>query len=136
MKRRRLLVGAGVGVGMALSGCIGQARDESGPRHPPGTPDGGRARGDDSRALVIREADVAEGDDGSLTLTVFVENTSGIRQSDTLVGIATVDDTEHRASQDVSLDAKSEDEVTLVFDVEFSEWSKGGGLDYGWDDEL
>lgn len=93
-------------------------------------------RGDDSRDLVINDADIAEGDDGSLTLTVLVENTSGVRQSDTLVGIATVEDAEYRASRDVSLEANTEAEVTLVFDVSFEEWSAGGGINYGWADEL
>lgn len=132
MKRRRLFVG----VGVALAGCVGSARDESGPRRPPRSPEGGRVEGDDSRDLVINDADIAEGDDGSLTLTVLVENTSGVRQSDTLVGIATVEDVEYRASRDVSLEANTEAEVTLVFDVSFEEWSAGGGINYGWDDEL
>lgn len=132
MKRRGLVLCAAA----ALTGCLGQARDESGPRRPPDTPKGGRGPDDGQRDLLIRGADVEEADDGSLTLFVTVENTSGVRQSDTLVGVATVGDTEHRTTREVSLDGNSEAEFALDFDVSYEEWSADGGLSYGWDDEL
>lgn len=132
MKRRPLLLVAGV----ALSGCLGQARDESGPRRPPGTPAGGRGADEGQRALLIRDASIEEGDDGSLTLYITVENTSGVRQSDTLVGVATVGDTEYRTTREVALDADTEAEFTLDFEVEYEAWSANGDLSYGWDDEL
>jgi hypothetical protein len=134
MQRRRLLVG--LGAGMALTGCLGQARDESGPRRPPGSPRDGRDAAESERELVIRDADILEADDGTLRLVITVENTSGVRQSDTLVGIATVDGTDYRVSREVALDADSEAEYTLDFEVDYQAWSAKGDLSYGWDDQV
>lgn len=134
MKRRRLLVGAGACI--ALGGCLSSARDESGPRRPPAEPEGGRGLDEGQRELIIRDANVEENDDGQLSIVVTVENTSGVEQSDTLVGVATVDGDEHRVSQDVTLDANDEETYTLVFDLDYETWSANGNLSYGWDDEV
>ena len=130
MKRRRLLVGAGI----ALSGCVAGAREESGPRRPPSTPEGGG--NDAERDLLIRDGEPVEADDGSLALVVTVENVSGVRQTDTLVGIATFEGEEYRKEREVSVESNTEAEVTLEFDVVFEDWLADGGIQWGWNDQL
>lgn len=111
-------------------------RDETGPRKPPTTPESGGSADPGTRKLRIREGDVLEGDDGSLLLRITVENTSGVRQTDTLVGRATVEDTVYETTKEVSLAADAEAEVDLVFEVAYEDWFGQGDLDYGWDDQL
>lgn len=144
VQRRRFLPLAAV----ALAGCLG-ARDETEPRNPPTTPEPG---GDppttsepseattDSRGLKILDAGPREGENGELIFAITVENTSDSPQSDTLVGVATVDaegeNTEYNASRAVELEGNSEGEFDLVFDVTYEEWTGNGGLTYGWEGEL
>jgi hypothetical protein len=129
VQRRRLLVL----VPLTLAGCVTSARDESGPRNPPTTPDGGDGGTDDQRQLQIVGAEVAEADDGSFVLSVTVANRAADRRSDTLVGTATVDGTEYEATEDVSLPGESEATVDLRFGVAYSDWEGGGSLSYGWE---
>lgn len=124
-------------VSLALAGCVTSARDESGPRNPPTTPEGGEpADGEPTRLLRIVGSDVLEGEDGSLVLSIVVENAADSRRTDTLVGTAKVDDKAYEASREVSLEGNSEAEFDLVFDVSYEEWSGGGGLTYGWASEM
>lgn len=146
MQRRRFLPLAAV----ALAGCLG-ARDETDPRNPPTTPEDGEAPADtstptatetatESRSLKIRNSVPREGEDGELVFVITVENTSSQTQSDTLVGIATVDadgeQTEYEASRAVELEGNSEADFELVFDVSYEEWTGNGGLSYGWEGDL
>lgn len=120
-----------------LAGCVTSARDESGPRHPPTTPQGGEPeKGAQERQLRIVGSDVGEGEDGFLELSVVVENAADSRRSGTLVGTATVDDTAYEASQEVSLSGNTEAEFELVFDVAYDEWSGNGSLRYGWASQM
>lgn len=134
MQRRQFLSLAAVGFG----GCV-SASDGSGPRNPPTTPEGGEPV-EDARSLRIVDAVPREGEDGALVLVVTVENTAAGTRSDRLVARVTVetDDgtTEYETSWEVSLDAGVEAEVELVFDVTYEAWTSGGGLSYGWDDQL
>ena len=132
MQRRRLLALAP----FALAGCVTSARDESGPRNPPTTPAGGEPESGDQRSLRIVGTDVGEGDDGSLVLSLTIENRAADRRNGTLVGTATVGGTDYQAREDVSLPGESEATVDLRFDVAYSDWEGGGSLSYGWDDEL
>ena len=134
MKRRRFLPLAAV----TLAGCLG-ARDESGPRTPPLTPEGGPPP-EDGRDLDIVNAVPDEAEDGSLIFVITVENTASSSRSDTLVGVATVDgedgETEYEASREVSLEGGSEAEFDLVFDVAYETWAGNGSLTYGWQGQL
>jgi len=134
VQRRQFLSLAAVGFG----GCV-SASDGSGPRNPPTTPEGGEPV-EDARSLRIVDAVPREGEDGALVLVVTVENTAAGTRSDRLVARVTVetDDgtTEYETSREVSLDAGVEAEVELVFDVTYEAWTSGGGLSYGWDDQL
>lgn len=133
MQRRRLLALAP----LALAGCVTSARDESGPRNPPTTPEGGEPEPGDERALHIVDSEVREGEDGSLVITLTVENRAADRHSDTLVGTATVDGTDYEATEEVSLPGESEATADLRFDVSYSDWEeRGGNLNYGWDGEF
>jgi hypothetical protein len=134
VKRRRFLPLAA----LALSGCLG-ARDESGPRTPPLTPEGGPTP-EGGRNLQIVEAAPREGEDGSLLFVVTVENTAETTQSDTLVGTATVErdgeTTEYEARREVSLDGTTKAEFELAFDVAYETWAGNGNISYGWQGQL
>lgn len=132
MQRRRLLALAP----LSLAGCVTSARDESGPRNPPTTPEGGEEDPNDQRQLRIVGSDVGEGDDGSLVLSVTVENRAADRRSDTLVGRASVEETDYTAREDVSLPGESEATVDLVFEVAYDDWAGSGSLSYGWEGEV
>lgn len=132
MQRRRLLTLAP----LALAGCVTSASDESGPRNPPTTPEGGASATERERKLRIIGSDVGEGDDGALVLSITVENRAPDRRTDTLVGIATVDGTAYEASEDVSLPGESEATAALEFDVAYADWEGRGSLNYGWAGEL
>jgi hypothetical protein len=120
-----------------LAGCVTSARDESGPRNPPTTPRGGEPEaGERKRWLRIVGSDVGEDEAGFLVLSVVVENTADTRRTDTLVGTATVDDTEYEVSQEVSLAGNTETAFELVFEVEYDEWAGNGSLTYGWASEM
>lgn len=123
-------------VPLALAGCVTSARDESGPRNPPTTPKGGVPEEDEQRRqLRIVGSDLGEGEDGSLVLTVIVENAADGRRTGTLVGTATVDDTEYEASKEASLAGNTEAEFELVFGVAYEEWAGEGSLTFGWASE-
>lgn len=123
-------------VSLALAGCVTSASDESGPRNPPTTPEGGEPRDETGeRKLRIVGSDISEGEEGALVLSIVVENTAAERRSDTLVATATVGDTEYEASEEVSLAAETEAEFDLVFDVAYDEWEGNGSLTYGWASE-
>jgi hypothetical protein len=123
-------------VPLALAGCVTSASDESGPRNPPTTPRGGAPEeGDERRQLRIVGSDLGEGEEGSLVLTVIVENAADDRRTGTLVGTATVDGDEYEASKEVSLEGNTEAEVALVFDVSYDEWAENGSLTFGWASE-
>jgi hypothetical protein len=128
VQRRRLLALAP----LALAGCVTSASDESGPRNPPTTPEGGEQQTGLERQLRIIDSEVGEGDDGSLVLSITVENRAADRRSDTLVGTATVEGTEYEASEEVSLPGESEATVTLKFKVAYADWEGSGSLNYGW----
>ena len=132
MQRRRLLALAP----LALAGCVTSASDESGPRNPPTTPAGGEPATERERHLRIIGSEVGAGDDGSLVLSITVENRAADRRSDTLVGTATVEGTEYEASEDVSLPGESEATVALQFEVAYTDWEGSGSLNYGWAGEL
>lgn len=132
MQRRRLLAFVPLG----LAGCVTSARDESGPRNPPTTPEGGDGGSDDQRQLQIVGVEVGAADDGSFVLSVTVANRAADRRSDTLVGTATVEGTDYEAREDVSLPGESEATVDLRFDVAYDDWEGGGSLSYGWADEV
>lgn len=128
VQRRRFLVLTPV----ALAGCVTSASDESGPRNPPTTPVGGEQGSETERQLRIVDSSVGEGDEGSLVLSVTVENRASDRRSDTLVGTATVDGTEYEASESLSLPGESEATAALRFDVAYTDWEGSGSLSYGW----
>ncbi|NHX35506.1 MULTISPECIES: hypothetical protein [Halolamina] len=134
MQRRQFLALGAVG----LAGCV-SASDGSGPRNPPTTPEGGGPI-EDTRSLRIVDGVPREGEDGALVLAITVENTAEGTRSDTLVARATVEtddgSAEYETSRKVSLDAGSEAEVELVFDVAYEAWAGGGGLSYGWEGQL
>lgn len=123
-------------VPLALAGCVTSARDESGPRNPPTTPEGGAPAEDEpSRQLRIVGSELTEAEDGSLVLVVIVENAADGRRTGTLVGTAAVDDTEYEASTEVSLPGNTEAEFELVFDVSYDEWTGNGSLTFDWASE-
>ncbi|MFB6221815.1 MAG: hypothetical protein ABEH90_10310 [Halolamina sp.] len=129
MQRRGVLaLGA-----LALAGCVTSARDESGPRNPPTTPEGGEPQdGTEERQLRIVGSEITEGEEGSLVLSIVVENTAAERRSGTLVATATVADTEYEASEEVSLAGETQATFDLVFDVSYDSWEESGGLTFGW----
>jgi hypothetical protein len=132
MQRRGVLAA----VPLVLAGCVTTASDESGPRNPPTTPEGGEPLdGDEERQLRIVGSEIREGEEGTLVLSIAVENTDADRRTGTLVGTATVDDEEYEASEEVSLAGETEAEVDLVFDVPFEEWEGNGSLTFGWASE-
>jgi hypothetical protein len=126
--RRRILALAP----LALAGCVTNASDESGPRNPPTTPEGGEQQSEPDRQLRIIGSEIGEGDDGSLILSITVENRAPDRRSDTLVGTATVEGTAYEASEEVSLPGESEATAALRFDVAYTDWEGNGSLSYGW----
>ena len=128
VQRRRFLVLTP----LALAGCVTSASDESGPRNPPTTPVGGEQEAGTERKLRIVDSSVDEGEEGSLVLSLTVENSAPERRSDTLVGTATVDGTDYDASEALSLPGESEATAALRFDVGYTEWEQNGSLSYGW----
>lgn len=120
-------------VSLTVAGCVTGARDESGPRNPPTTPEGGEPpEENEERKLRITDSEILEGEDGSLVVSIVVENTAADRRSGTLVGTATLGETEYEASEEVSLAGNTEAEFDLVFDVEYEQWAGEGSITYGW----
>lgn len=128
MRRRRLLAA----VAALGAGCLGDRREESGPRNPPETAwDGGTVRA--ARSLFIVDYRFDEADDGGLVVVVEVENRSASRASDTLVAAVTVDGDREEVRKVVSVEGDSMVEVSLAFETSFSEFMGGGDFTLDWD---
>jgi len=121
-------------ISLTLAGCVTGARDESGPRNPPTTPEGGEQPVEtEERTLSITDSEILEGEDGSLVVSIVVANAAADRRSGTLVGTATLGETEYEASEEVSLAGNTEAEFDLVFDVAYEQWVGEGSITYGWE---
>lgn len=115
------------------AGCLGGRRNESGPRTPPPSPEGGGAeKTERQRDLQILDYTVESGDDGRLAVPVTVENLADDRRTGTLVGEATVDGETFRVEREVSLEGDTEATITLEFDVSYDEFTSGGDLTLDW----
>lgn len=136
MDRRALLRTAAVGLAGGLAGCSGERRDESGPRNPPTSPEGGVPGETEtptpSRELRITGYTVQETDDGNLAVPVTVKNVADGQRTGTLVVTVTIGEDSHTKRQDVSVASGVEATLTFTFDVAYGRFSENGGLTLHW----
>lgn len=129
MRRRRFLA---VFLPTALAGgCLGDRRDESGPRNPPDTAWGGGTAAEE-RSLLIKDYRFRETDRGTLEVVVDVENTASSRRSDTLVAVAETPDEREEVREDVSVAAESTASVALSFSISHDEFMSDGEFSLQW----
>lgn len=122
MDRRAVL--RSLALAIPLSGCLAGAADRTGPRNPPKEPKDG-PRDDPQPTVRIGQFDFEETDDGHLRVFGTVVNDSDAQRTATVLAVVDADAHYEQTTQ-VTVDAGSEREFAIVFDIEYDTFARQG----------